>query len=86
MKCRLIHIALRKQNYWVAEIILEAIVERRVGFEWSLEDAIIIGQVAVDRANVALFKQALQTTVSSASTADYIDTTKIERATLESIR
>ena len=77
-----IHIALRKQNYRVAEIILEAIGEKRVhvGFEWSLEDAIIIGQVAVDRANVALFKQALQTIVSSASTAESIDTTKIERA------
>ena len=77
-----INVALRKKNFSVAGKLLDAMGEKWTKMQWSLEDAILIGQASIDNASVSLFKQAIGVIVSSASTGQSktLDTRSVEKA------
>ena len=75
-----INIALRKQNFVVAAALLHSTGEKWMATKWSHDDAILIGQLAIDQADITLLKQSLQIVVSSASSAEGATVRNIEKA------
>ena len=61
-----IHIALQKENFLVAEKLLEAMGEDWIDLNWNTKSAILICEVSIHCANVSLFKRAVNLLISTA--------------------
>lgn len=75
-----INIALKKKNFLVAEKLLEEMGDNWIESKWSIEDAILIGEVSICCANVNLFKQAVNLLISIVSKDDAADQRVLEKA------